>query len=737
MPDVAQVDAAAFEVAILYAEGFSRVEASTLEAAILYAEGFSRVEASTLEAAIIDLISPQAIASNIGGPPGVMATFDGSSSIADGFKWTWTSRPPGSIVGDKEALPDNEDTFPVDMTDNRLLLHFEEVSGATPVPYPDNGVNTPIDMTGNVGLWHYDSTSIATATPFPDNGVNNLIDMTNNEGLYHFEGSANDSSGGNALNGQINGATQSAGAVGSNAYSFDGNNDYIDFGANFQFTTGDFTWSFWMNPDASQNGWQQFIGTFGGTTGDGFFFEQYSSSSGQYRIQCGNGSSWSANNTTMVIPTGQWSHIVIVRVGNVITGHLNGAAVYTDVAPTTIANHGNFIVGASANLSNFWEGAVDELAIWSRALSSAEILNIFDLQSSGLYAPGTSPNTAKGWLYNSPSLVAGKVGAQALDFDGVNQYMHADLGPTAPTTDGSISCWFKSGSNNSRPIVGFMDNRATKNGSWRTISLDGQLKFWGYANDINNIIPVATGVWHHAVITWANTDDVVVYFNGVKVAAQTFANLVTPATQLWVAGRPDNSDNTDVEVDEVAIWNRAITESEVANIYSKQSAGSIKDSSGNGAHLIDYSSTLVAGVLGSNSADLNGTDQYIEGVIPNGPTTEGTIAGWLRLNTSPADYDRLFGLGGVPNGSYQGNSRALLIRNTRRLFFGGYWHDEADVSDPLTVGQWYHIALTWMNTNEMEVLIDGESYKTWIEPGLILPINNFWIGRRPDGGATF
>jgi len=89
-----------------------------------------------------------------------------------------------------------------------------------------------------------------------------------------------------------------------------------------------------------------------------------------------------------------WSHITLVRVGTAITGYLDGAAVYTDVAPATIAGTDDFILGAKAagDTTYAWDGLLDEFAVWSRALSPTEIGDIYDQQSkTGL---GVSTATA-------------------------------------------------------------------------------------------------------------------------------------------------------------------------------------------------------------------------------------------------------------------------------------------------------------------------------------------------------
>jgi hypothetical protein len=377
---------------------------------------------------------------------------------------------------------------------------------------------------------------------------------------------------GHGRDGTVVGATLVAGIVGANAYSFDGSNDTIDFGANLQYTTGDFSFSVWLKPVAAQNTWACVFGTHG--INGGYALQQRDNNTNRYRVQTGSGGVFGATGTDFALIADIWSHVVITREGTVIKGYVNGNHVYTDVSVATISNALNFVAGnyTQSGWSGYYKGEMDELASWSRALSAAEALAIYNEQVSGQYTPGTGPNEVKGWLFNSPTLTTAKIGAQALDFDGTDQYMAVDLGANAPTTDGTLACWFNLDSTDAHKVImGLGPSVVTGNGLWRSLAVynTGKLAFFGYNADIHNITDLSTGTWYHAVVTWANTDDVVVYLNGLQVAKQTIGGLNTPSSVLTIAGRTGNIWNG--QVDEAAVWNRALSPTEVAEIYDYQS----------------------------------------------------------------------------------------------------------------------------------------------------------------------
>jgi hypothetical protein len=75
------------------------------------------------------------------------------------------------------------------------------------------------------------------------------------------------------------------------------------------------------------------------------------------------------------IPRWQWQHVVLVRDKNKVSAYLNGALEFeTDSAPFQ-SPHECFFGGRSDNTSN-WEGRLDEIAVFDRALTAAEIAKL-------------------------------------------------------------------------------------------------------------------------------------------------------------------------------------------------------------------------------------------------------------------------------------------------------------------------------------------------------------------------
>ena len=76
-----------------------------------------------------------------------------------------------------------------------------------------------------------------------------------------------------------------------------------------------------------------------------------------------------------VVLVNTWTHIAVTYNNNVINFYTNGNLVHTQiVAMIFLANTSNFIIGSETGAS-FWNGQLDEVRLWSRALCEAEIKN--------------------------------------------------------------------------------------------------------------------------------------------------------------------------------------------------------------------------------------------------------------------------------------------------------------------------------------------------------------------------
>jgi hypothetical protein len=294
---------------------------------------------NTFATVAIELPAISASVPDITGTVAVSASFDGSSSIRpDFYNWSWVSVPGGSTIAN------------------------------APIPFPDNGASTPIDMTGNLGLYHFETTGVTTP----------------------------DSSGG-GRNLTVNGATQVAGKVGDYSLEFDGSNDYLNYSSVdvLPGTTNAISIALWQYGGTGANNsliWAE------NALGQRVINIHLPFGSDVY-FDCGNtGGSYDRINKAAAASdyTGKWAHWVFTK--NVATGimkmYRNGQLFDSDTGKTrTLDVITNLYFASEAGSSLFYDGKLDEIAIWNREISESDVSQIFTAQSGAIAALGSSTYT--------------------------------------------------------------------------------------------------------------------------------------------------------------------------------------------------------------------------------------------------------------------------------------------------------------------------------------------------------
>jgi hypothetical protein len=241
--------------------------------------------------------------------------------------------------------------------------------------------------------------SACQASALPSNLQTGLV------GYWPFCGNANDASGNNN-NGTVNGATLTTDRFGNanNAYSFDGG-DYIT--ANSIASTN-LSVSVWYNSNANSiynptTGHppigSQLIGqgtqlsptaycdyALGLTTYNGsqqIALEQGLPPSTYFQMYYGNTTFNHAN----------WENMTLTVQGSTAKIYKNGILLSTFTFTGSLQNVGSILafgarqIGNSGNpLCNFYTGLLDDISIWNRALTAAEVQQVYNLNSGATYS---------------------------------------------------------------------------------------------------------------------------------------------------------------------------------------------------------------------------------------------------------------------------------------------------------------------------------------------------------------
>jgi hypothetical protein len=187
---------------------------------------------------------------------------------------------------------------------------------------------------------------------------------------YPFNGNANDESG-NGNNGTVIGATPIADRYGSanSAYNFDGTNDYIRIADSSSLNiTGDFTISAWIRTTAV--GKILFSNMRQISPHDGYSFE-VSNSGAMYAMSrevslVGNAA----------VTSGTWRNVAVTLTGTSGRIYVDGFLDKTGTLGVPTSFSGDQTIGASYTPFYFFNGAIDDVQVFNRALSSAEIAQL-------------------------------------------------------------------------------------------------------------------------------------------------------------------------------------------------------------------------------------------------------------------------------------------------------------------------------------------------------------------------
>ena len=221
-------------------------------------------------------------------------------------------------------------------------------------------------------------------------------------GWWPFTGNANDLSV-NTNNGTVTGATLTADRFGNpnNAYSFNGtSSNYIDVPHNASFNASNVTISAWYNAidyGVSTSSWKRLIVSkreWGGW-GNSFEMNIEAPFSGTInKLQA----LWTINGVNSILTfedgsllTNTWSHFVYTHDNDSAKIYLNGDLVQSMAISGGLTNN-TLPVRFGGRPSDGWHpfnGALDDIGIWNRALSACEIQDLYNSQlnsSAGINA---------------------------------------------------------------------------------------------------------------------------------------------------------------------------------------------------------------------------------------------------------------------------------------------------------------------------------------------------------------
>lgn len=241
-------------------------------------------------------------------------------------------------------------------------------------------------------------------------------------GYWPFNGNANDESG-NENNGTVNGATltMDRNGVANKAYSFDGIDDYIQLNSLSLFGNQNRSISFFSKLNSANLSSDISAISYGGNS------TNCSQAGGD--IECGfinlnNNASvridgtCTATYSNITIQDSQW-HYVVFTFDNTQGIDFNFFKIYIDGLSVSIGTYNgstivntltlsNLVFGKSNKASRFFDGQLDDIGIWNRALTQEEITNLYNGCSASMITSQptnqtVNPTTSAQFIVNAIS----------------------------------------------------------------------------------------------------------------------------------------------------------------------------------------------------------------------------------------------------------------------------------------------------------------------------------------------
>jgi len=303
------------------------------------------------------------------------------------------------------------------------------------------------------------------------------------------------------------------------------------------------------------------------------------------------------------IPTlHDWHHVALVRTTNACLMYLDGIQMTVTNAigappwPWSSASCSSVLrIGRDSDAGNpsryALAGKMDNIQIWSKALSATDVqTNIISGptgQETNLIAywnfdDGTAndltTNHHDGVLYEGAVIREIPPNASAtnrvLTLDGNSDCVDVGASSMLRPDRFTMMAWFRCSSSNDseRTILGTWDYGSA--GSGRNIQLryGNKLGVWDGAVGLTGQVSCVAQQWYHVALTYDGTN-LCLYQDGELAGSSTYTPQSGGRLTIGAFQYVNGSSGFDGQIDEVSVWQRALSQCEIRSLYNKRLSG--------------------------------------------------------------------------------------------------------------------------------------------------------------------
>lgn len=441
---------------------------------------------------------------------------------------------------------------------NLSTLKIVSDSGQEMCSFQDSGVE--VSNNSLVGWWKLNDES-ATIKDYSGQGNDGKL-YGNTRLLLNFDDGTADDRTSYSNNGVINGADCSGSGINGQGCRFDGVDDYVEIQnqTNLNFFNESFTISFWLKRNGNQSNYNGVLSSniLGSPYWIGpnsnfmiYFLQNDTLSFTQY-------SSSIYHDLNIVNIDKDWNNVMYIKNGNTLYAYLNGKLNSTlDITGLEFLASKLGVGKQDVRDDHYFNGSIDEFVIYSKALSSEEVKDLYNSQK------------AKFIEFKNSKL------DKAVEFDGVDDYIRVKNSAILGNIDNLTICGISKTNNpniHTQPIYveTYVPTGRTTN------SLDfhgGKIIFDKYPPSggwlSSNINPVSN--IRYFVCTSQNSSTRSLYIDGNLDSKDNSVEIYTgPNPTESVIGAYDFTSGVYGfmgQIDEVRIYNRTLSQEEISKLY--------------------------------------------------------------------------------------------------------------------------------------------------------------------------
>ncbi|WP_346855975.1 LamG-like jellyroll fold domain-containing protein [uncultured Draconibacterium sp.] len=207
-------------------------------------------------------------------------------------------------------------------------------------------------------------------------------------------------------NGMNNGATTAQTGKLGECYFFDGTNDFVNCGNDVSIQPGDldFSVSLWVKTSASL--YSKTIVGYGGQGSGGKRWQFQGSSSNILKFEIDDNNVRKSFNMGAIINDDMWHFIIGIRNNDSLHVYVDGnedtyspyyiGSTYGEIISNIGFNIGTIFEEDGSDDNRYFEGFIDQVAVWNRALTSEEILQLYNSGEGLAYSEWSGPAQLSG-----------------------------------------------------------------------------------------------------------------------------------------------------------------------------------------------------------------------------------------------------------------------------------------------------------------------------------------------------